>query len=69
MPDKFDISRLSPQERLDLIGVLWDSLSPQDVPVTHEQRQELQSRMEAFQAGKMQSSSWEDVKRRLQLPE
>jgi putative addiction module component (TIGR02574 family) len=26
-----DISRLSPKERLDLIGALWDSLTAKDV--------------------------------------
>jgi hypothetical protein len=25
-----EIARLTPQERLDLIGALWDSLSPDD---------------------------------------
>jgi len=29
------VSGLSPADRLDLIGKVWDTLSPEDVPVTH----------------------------------
>jgi putative addiction module component (TIGR02574 family) len=67
-PDKFDFSGLSAQERLDLIGALCDSLSPEEIPVTEEQKQELDRRMKAFEAGEMKSSSWEAVKHRLKLP-
>ena len=36
-----DISRLTPKERLDLIGELWDSLSATDVRLTPAQEAEL----------------------------
>ena len=54
-----DISALSPDERLDLIERLWDSLS--DVPVTDAQRAELSSRLDALERGEMQSLPLEDV--------
>ena len=36
-----DIARLTPQERLDLISELWDSLSAEDVRLTPAQDAEL----------------------------
>jgi putative addiction module component (TIGR02574 family) len=44
-----EITRLSPEERLTLIGELWDSLDPADVPVTPTQRAELQRRLDRFE--------------------
>lgn len=40
-----DFSHLSPQERLDLIGEIWDSLSPATVPVTRAQEAEIKRRL------------------------
>ena len=42
---RFDISDLSPQERLDLIGELWDSLDPEKVPLTPAQAAEIDRRL------------------------
>ena len=44
----FDIDRLTPAERLDLIERLWDSFSGEDVPVTEAQREELERRLDAL---------------------
>jgi len=44
-----EITRLSPEERLTLIGELCDSLDPADVPVTPTQRAELQRRLDRFE--------------------
>jgi putative addiction module component (TIGR02574 family) len=32
------VSSLSPADRLGLIGVVWDTLSPDDLPVTDAER-------------------------------
>ena len=40
-----DFSHLSPQERLDLIEDLWDSLNPAAVPVTPAQKAEIDRRL------------------------
>lgn len=40
-----DFSRLSAQERLDLIGKLWDNLSPAAAPVTPAQKAEIKRRL------------------------
>jgi len=46
----FDMTRLTPRERLDLIGELWDSLAPADVRLTPAQDAELGRRMATFEA-------------------
>jgi len=56
-----EIDRLSPQERLDLIGALWDSLSPEDVGLTPAQEAELARRMATFDADKREAVEWEVV--------
>jgi putative addiction module component (TIGR02574 family) len=43
-----EITRLSPKERLTLIGELWDSLDPADVPLTSTQRVELERQIDSF---------------------
>jgi putative addiction module component (TIGR02574 family) len=40
-----NFSHLSPQERLNLIEELWDSLSPSAVPVTPAQKTEIKRRL------------------------
>lgn len=56
-----DIDQLSPQERLDLIGKLWDSLSDDDVPLTDSQRQELEHRLDALDREGPVGVPWEQV--------
>jgi putative addiction module component (TIGR02574 family) len=45
-----DIDKLSPDERLRLMERLWDSLNDQDVPLTVEQRTELDRRLDELDA-------------------
>jgi antitoxin ParD1/3/4 len=42
------IGRLTTQERIDLIGKLWDSLSAEDIQLTPAQESELAQRIAAF---------------------
>ena len=43
-----DIAKLSPEERLELLEQLWDSLSatPEAIPLTDAQREELDRRLD-----------------------
>ena len=43
-----DIAKLSPEERLELLEQLWDSLceTPEAVPMTDAQREELDRRLD-----------------------
>lgn len=54
-----DISRLTPKERLDLIGQLWDSLSPSDVQLTQAQEAELDRRLASFDEDARSAIAWE----------
>lgn len=56
-----DISRLTPKERLDLIGELWDSLSATDVRLTPAQEAELDRRLATFDADRRKAVPWEDI--------
>jgi len=46
----FDISKLSPQQRLELIGKLWDSLEDELPPLDPELLAELDRRLAEFEA-------------------
>ncbi len=66
-PDnKFDFSGLSVAERILLVESLWDSIardSNAELPLTEEQKQELDRRIAADDAGALESYSWPEVKR------
>jgi putative addiction module component (TIGR02574 family) len=65
MPVPLDITRLSPQERLDLIGELWDSLADKDVRLTPAQDAELARRMATFDDDAKAAVSFEDIEAEL----
>lgn len=56
-----DISRLTPKERLDLIGELWDSLSAADVRLTSAHEAELERRLASFDVDRREAIPWEDI--------
>jgi len=56
-----DISRLSPQERLDLIGELWDSLTAEEVQLTPAQARELDRRIATFADDAKTAIPWESI--------
>jgi putative addiction module component (TIGR02574 family) len=62
-----DIERMSPEERLRLIEVLWESLrkSPESLPLTNGQREELDRRLDELDRGETDTIPWEEVQRRL----
>jgi len=40
-----DLSQMTPAEKLDLIGELWDSLDQEAVPITDAQAAEIEHRL------------------------
>jgi putative addiction module component (TIGR02574 family) len=60
-----EISRLSPAERLALIGQLWDSLADEAVPVTPAQRDELERRLATLDHDRAHSITWDSLKAEL----
>ena len=57
---------LSPAERLELIGAVWDSLSPDDLPVTDAEKALLDARIADMERNPEDQSTWPDVKARLE---
>ena len=52
------VSSLSPTHRLELIGVVWDTLSPEDFPVTDAERALLDARLADMEAHPDDQSPW-----------
>ncbi len=65
------IEALSPQERLDLLERLWDSLSatPANVPLTEPQKAELDRRLDSLDEdlseGRVLGVPWDEVVREI----
>lgn len=57
-----DLDRLTPREKLDLIGELWDSLNAADIALTPAQEAELARRMETFETDIKSAKPWSDIK-------
>jgi putative addiction module component (TIGR02574 family) len=60
-----DIKSLSPQERLALLEEIWDSLEPEDVPVTDAQRRELDRRLDDLERDGDLGIPWGEVLRQI----
>ena len=60
------IRNLEPADRLELIGVVWDSLSPTDLSLTDSERDLLDARLADMESNPDDQSSWADVKKRLE---
>ena len=60
---EIDINKLTPEERLDLIEELWDSLSPDPakIPLTNAQVKELDRRVAEMDADESFGIPWEMV--------
>jgi len=61
------ILQLSAAEKLELMEILWESLAdtPEDIPVTDWQKEELTRRKARHQQDPGSALSWEQVKERL----
>jgi putative addiction module component (TIGR02574 family) len=63
---QFGIDRLSIPERLELIGLIWDSIPEENVgPPPEWHLQELERRLAAAEANPGAGTPWEVVKARL----
>ena len=60
---EIDINKLSPDERLDLIEELWDSLcaDPSKIPLTDAQARELDRRLDEMEKDNTPGIPWETV--------
>ena len=61
------LNRMTSAEKLLLVTELWDDLAahPTEVPVAHEQLEELDRRMEEYRRDPSQVTSWEAIQKRI----
>lgn len=62
-----EIRELSAEERIELIGNIWDTLVADDcqMNLTPEEKQIIDQRVKAYSENPSSASPWEDVKNRL----
>jgi putative addiction module component (TIGR02574 family) len=60
------VARLSPADRLELIAAVWDTFSPEDLPVTDAERALLDARLADMEEHPEDQSTWPEVKARLE---
>jgi putative addiction module component (TIGR02574 family) len=63
--DSDELARLSPEERIALIGQLWDSLSDANVPLPEAQKAELARRLSSLDQDRSQAITWEQLRTEL----
>ena len=59
------VASLSAADRIELIGAVWDTLSPNDLTVTDAERALLDARLADMQNNPDDHSPWPEVKARL----
>ncbi|HEY1750516.1 MAG TPA: addiction module protein [Caulobacteraceae bacterium] len=62
-----DIDKLTPAEKLELIGELWDSLEADDVPLTQAQIDEIDRRLATADEDVAQGKTLEEILEGLRL--
>lgn len=62
---KKDILDLSINERIAIIGTIWDSIEKENIQLPHVHQEELDKRLDRFQRGEMQFCEWKDIKNEL----
>ena len=62
-----EILESSVEERLRIIGVIWDSITNETdhIPLTEAQREDLDRRIDAYEKGEDQGYTWEEVLTRI----
>jgi putative addiction module component (TIGR02574 family) len=60
------VASLSAADRLEFIGAVWDTLSPEDLPVTDAERALLDARLADMERNPTDQSPWPEVKARLE---
>jgi putative addiction module component (TIGR02574 family) len=62
------ILRLSVADRIQLAEQIWDSIAatPEAIPLTRAQQEELHNRIAAYEQGPDAGVSWEQLKAKLQ---
>ncbi len=59
------VKTLSPADRLELIGAVWETLSPADAPVTEAEKSLLDARLADLENNPEDQSPWSEAQARL----
>lgn len=60
-----NVLKLSVEERVKLIGLIWDSISefPEAISLNEQQSQELDKRLDNYENNRRGNVSWEEAKK------
>lgn len=61
------IQQLSPQEKLQLSGVLWDETDEKDVEIPEEHKQIVRQRLKRMERQPESCLGWEEIERKIKL--
>ena len=61
-----EVLGLPPSERVEVLDAVWETLSPEDLPVTSEERALLDARMADLESHPQDQSAWSEVRSRLE---
>lgn len=59
------VKTLSVAERIELIGAVWETLSPSEVPVSQQEKALLDVRLADMEQNPEDQSTWSEVQARL----
>jgi putative addiction module component (TIGR02574 family) len=62
-----DILQMSVAERIQLVEDIWDSIaaSPESIPITDVQKEELDRRLQAYTQNPGEGVSWDELKEKV----
>lgn len=63
--ENIDFSQFSVQQRIDLIGRIWDTLDESSAQLSKAQCAELDRRAAEYEAREEKGISWQELKRRV----
>ncbi|MGQ0501955.1 MAG: addiction module protein [Panacagrimonas sp.] len=61
------VKTLSVVDRIELLGAVWETLTPEDAPVTSEEKQLFDARLADLQKNPNDQSPWREVQARMKL--
>jgi putative addiction module component (TIGR02574 family) len=66
-----DILEMSIAERIQLVEDIWDSIAaaPESLPLTDDEREELDRRLEAYAQNCDEGISWDELKKKVRKSE
>ena len=66
--DRLNIRKLSIEERIQLVGEIWDSIADEEglFELTEAQRKEIERRMQTFDTAVERGITWEEIVERVQ---